>query len=151
MKSHGHCKNHTTSSTYATWADMLQRCKTPTHHAYARYGGRGIKVCLRWRMFENFLEDMGERPWEGAQLDRINNDGNYEKDNCHWATAAENNANKRLYSTAVNNRSGMTGVSYRKGCWRTYAGRVCLYQGKDLFEACCVRKSWEAAKKGLNT
>jgi hypothetical protein len=80
--------------TYNTWRCMRARCNSPKNHNYKNYGARGIKVCERWGKFENFLEDMGERP-EKMQLDRKNNDGNYEKENCHWVTPKENSSNRR--------------------------------------------------------
>lgn len=67
---------------------MKRRCQYPKHHAYSRYGGRGIKICDRWESFENFLADMGIRPIDSS-LDRIDNNGNYEPVNCCWSTPFE--------------------------------------------------------------
>lgn len=81
--------------TYKSYHSMKERCLNPNHHAYNNYGGRGIKICDRWLLsFENFLEDMGERPIERT-LDRVNNDGDYMKDNCRWATNIEQANNRR--------------------------------------------------------
>lgn len=80
--------------TYSSWADMVQRCTNPKRKRYADYGGRGIQVCDRWRKFENFLADMGPRP-EGMELDRIENDGNYEPGNCRWSTPTTQSNNRR--------------------------------------------------------
>lgn len=73
---------------------MLQRCNHPSQQSYKYYGGRGITVCERWRTFENFLTDVGERP-DGRTLDRIDNERGYEPGNCRWATAREQRLNQR--------------------------------------------------------
>jgi hypothetical protein len=75
---------------------MIQRCTNKNNKQYHGYGGRGIKVCDRWaKSFLSFLEDMGERPFKTAQIDRIDNDGNYEPNNCRWVTRKENVRNSR--------------------------------------------------------
>lgn len=72
---------------------MRKRCLDRNGKDWPRYGGRGIGICARWEIYENFLADMGERP-AGRSLDRKDNDGNYEPGNCRWATAREQRANR---------------------------------------------------------
>lgn len=79
-------------STYRSWQAMKRRCDSPRDTFYARYGGRGITYDPRWAGFDAFLADMGERP-QGTTLDRVDNDGPYEKSNCRWATASEQRNN----------------------------------------------------------
>lgn len=84
----------TGTPTMITWEGMIQRCHNPNATKYETYGGRGITVCARWRVFKNFLEDMGLRP-AGTTLDRIDSNGNYEPGNCRWASQKDQTENTR--------------------------------------------------------
>jgi len=81
--------------TYSSWAAMKQRCLNRKNPSYPDYGGSGIKICKRWLIFANFLEDMGERP-AGTTIDRKNRKGNYTKRNCRWATWIEQQTNRSI-------------------------------------------------------
>lgn len=98
--SHGHAKGWAETRTYTSWQSMMSRCNNPKASDYARYGGRGISVCDRWRSFEAFLADMGERPADKT-LDRRDVHGDYEPENCRWATVSEQNSNKRSRFTSI--------------------------------------------------
>jgi len=74
---------------YKVWAGLRDRCENPNAISFARYGGRGIKVCAAWSSFETFFAHMGPRPSAKHSLDRINNDGDYEPGNCRWATQTQ--------------------------------------------------------------
>lgn len=115
---------------YAIWNMMMQRCYLQTNIAYHNYGGRGIKVCEKWHKFEGFFEDIGNPPFSGASLDRIDTDKGYEPENVRWATKAEQAQNKRnnvRYAFRGHNLllaewSDMTGISSA-----TLSSRITMY------------------------
>lgn len=109
--SHGHKRGNRSSKTYNTWRSINQRCCCKSHAGYKNYGARGITVCDRWRKFENFLEDMGERP-RGMTIERKRNDGNYEPANCIWADNFTQANNKR-----TNRRLTFAGESHTVKEW----------------------------------
>jgi hypothetical protein len=79
---------------YAVWCGMISRCAATSGPDYARYAGRGIKVCERWRKFENFWADMGPAP-PGTELDREDNNGDYTPNNCRWLDHKGQSNNRR--------------------------------------------------------
>lgn len=87
-------KGMSTTSVYATWRAMHRRCTDPKHKSYPQYGGRGIKVCDRWKDFLLFVEDMGPRPPKHT-LDRYDNYKDYEPGNCKWSTNSQQAFNRR--------------------------------------------------------
>lgn len=90
-------KNH---FMYRSWVGMRSRCNNPKDKDYKNYGGRGIKVCETWSSFENFINDVGERP-NGMSLDRIDNDGDYKPSNCKWSTPREQQLNRRTRASGA--------------------------------------------------
>lgn len=116
-KARGYCKTHyhqyifmPKHPLYYIWSTMIQRCTNPKHSRYADWGGRGIKVCDEWLQdYFTFEKDVGLRPTPFHQIDRINNEGNYEPGNIRWSTPILQARNRRKKKT---NTSGMTGVCY---------------------------------------
>lgn len=110
---------NTNHKLYSRYDKMLYRCYSEKPENYRYYGGRGIKVCDRWKnSFENFLEDMEPSFFEGAELDRINNNLNYSPENCRWVTHSQNMLNRKGFDNTTN----YSGV--RKTAYNTYIGRV---------------------------
>jgi len=93
------------SRVYRAWTSMLNRCQNARNRNYPLYGGRGIRVCDRWHTFENFFGDMGE-PAKGQSLERKDNHGNYEPENCRWTNSREQARNRR--SNQMITLAGMT-------------------------------------------
>lgn len=113
FRTHGHTSRlQPFSRTYSTWKAMLTRVR-PT---YKNHGGRGITVCPEWRDFSNFLRDMGEVP-PGMSIERVDNDGPYNPENCRWATATEqaNNTRRNHYVEAFGKTQTVAQWAREKG------------------------------------
>lgn len=129
--SHGNTSKKSWSIEYTCWSGMIQRCTNPKNRSFERYGGRGIEVCTRWRTFENFLFDMGEKPEGNFSLERRDNDKGYCKRNCFWATDHQQRRNKR------NNRNfSYAGVTM---CLTDWAKRLGMSQS-GLYGALVYRR-----------
>lgn len=117
---HGYAR----TPTYNCWANMIARCENPNRPDFHNYGGRGIAVCERWKSFQNFLADMGEKA-EGLSLDRIDVDKGYSADNCRWVPLLTQNNNRRDTLWVVINGEALSakqaserlGVPYERVRW----------------------------------
>lgn len=131
---------------YWIYHDAKYRCINPKHKSYVKYGGRGIQ--FKFNSFDEWLDYMGPRP-VGYEMDRIDNDGHYQIGNLRWIDYSTQQKNKRTYK---NNSSGIKGVGWvhTTNTWVARCNnnkngkRDYLYVGKDFFEACCRRLSWES-------
>lgn len=141
--------------TYKSWADMKYRCDKPANKDYKNYGARGITYCEAWKVYTNFRRDMGRKP-KGMSLGRKDNSKGYSPENCQWETSVQQNNNRRertVITKRSDNTSGIVGVSFdaKRNRYVAHGKRngvkASLYYGPDFFEACCARKSWEAAEK----
>ena len=108
---------------FKTWTGMMNRCYEPKTPHYNHYGERGITVCSRWHNIENFINDMYPSHIEGLTLDRINPNGNYEKENCRWANQTTQTRNTICIPS--HNTSGMVGVYFNKTC-KKWVANICI-------------------------
>lgn len=93
---HGQSRKGHKTAEYAAWESIISRTENPNNHAYNNYGGRGIRMCKRWRTsFENFFADMGQRPGSSYTIHRVRNNEGYKKSNCMWVTWHEQARNRR--------------------------------------------------------
>jgi hypothetical protein len=107
----------TYTSEYRAWESMITRCTNPRTKGWKDYGGRGITVCGRWRFFENFYADMGEKPEpkKDYSIDRVDTNGNYELGNCRWATRTQQLRNRRGSANSASRFKGAYKVSRATG------------------------------------
>lgn len=113
---HGNGKHNDNSPEYRAWIAIKSRCYNPLSNGYENYGGRGIKMCDRWKdSFENFLADMGRRPSNKHSIDRHpNQNGDYEPFNCRWATDIEQVLNRRSTVWVVYNGERMCYADFKR-------------------------------------
>lgn len=128
---------------YVAWFNMKQRCDNPKRDDYQYYGAVGVTYTPEWADAATFMRDMRQGWARGKVLDREDRTKPYGKDNCRWVDWSESNYNRKMFAT---NTSRITGVGLYQDGYRARAGKngaLILYQGKNFFEACCARKSWE--------
>lgn len=128
---HGHSRKGMATSEYRTWAHIKNRCGNSKYKEFHRYGERGIKVCERWlNSFPNFLADMGLKPTASHSIERKNNNGDYEPNNCIWATDQQQSENRRSNrflthdgkTMIMSHWAKLTGISSNKICQRLKKG-----------------------------
>lgn len=139
QKAKGNQRTHglTRSKVYAAWKNMRNRCESPKNIQWHDYGGRGIVVDDRWLVFENFYADMGDPP-HGFSLDRIDNDGNYTKENCRWADKSTQRRNQRggvIWLTIKGERMILTDAVKKYGVVPFQTANVRIWQGWDPVKA----------------
>ncbi len=138
-KSHG----LSNSPEYLTWLRIRDRCRNNRNNQYRNYGGRGVSVCERWDRFENFLSDMGNKPTQKHQIDRIDNNGDYEPSNCRWATCRENCENTRKSKFWI-----VHGIRYQSAQDASKALNVCKSTIRRWCEGRYINGTFEPPMEG---
>lgn len=123
---------------YWVWAAMIQRCHNPANRSYARYGGRGIHVCNRWRSWSSFRADMG-LPAPGLSLERRDNSLGYSPDNCVWATRGDQNNNRPSFCISVEVAGHRLTL---KQAWRKFASPGLSYRSVHKR----ISRGWDASR-----
>lgn len=122
---HGLCKTRE----YKAWKSLRSRCRSNNPITYPHYKAKGITVCPRWDSFLSFLSDMGQAPSPSHEIDRINNDGNYEPSNCRWVTSVEQSANR-----SISKRWIIGGIEYESLAFASEAHGVSVQTIKNWCE-----------------
>ncbi len=147
---HGEAARGRRGGGYACWSSMIQRCCNENSPSRKDYGGRGIKVCRRWRTsFENFIKDMGPRPSSRHSIERENVNGNYEPGNCRWATDKE-----QANNTRHNRRITHQGVTKTLKEWAIFRNvssstmhrRFKMMSVADAIEKPIIKRPWRQTK-----
>lgn len=128
------------TSEYKIWDGVKQRCENPKSTGWENYGGRGVTMCKEWsESFETFYKDMGDKPFDTASIERVDNSLGYSKDNCIWATKSEQAFNRRKAKGCTSNTKN---IYYDKASdkWvaRSYDGKVRTYIGRYPTEALAI-------------
>ena len=133
-RTHGMSGN-TLAPEYTAWVSMHARCSRRSCSQYKNYGARGIRVCKRWSSFEAFIADVGTRPSPEHSIDRRDSSGNYEPDNCRWATPSEQARNRRNNLLITHNGRTMPLVAWTEESGLSY---MAVYQR--------LRAGWTVSK-----
>lgn len=139
------------TNTYSSWTHMKGRCDNKKFHQFSDYGGRGITYDERWKIFENFYTDMGDCP-NGYTLDRIDVNGDYNKENCKWSSRQEQSYRQRLSKRNKSGRSGVYQTKSNKWSAEIRYNRNKIHLGTfDTYElACNARSNAELKYFGFN-
>lgn len=132
----------TKTPTYVCWKNMKARCRDVNHQSYGRYGGAGIDICTEWESFENFLEDMGEKP-ELLSLNSKNPAGNYCKENCEWATREQQALDTKKQRGVSTKYKGVCWVKKDQKYKASFRGKHLGYSDDPVYLAAVYDKEFK--------